>query len=91
MAAKTENIATMGNLIAAGLTFLVGIPFAYLGAITRTYYGPDTPRASFLADTCSRAIGLPTCGLWQPGARARARRAPPTAHRPRTRVRAACD
>jgi hypothetical protein len=29
---------------------MVGIPFSYLGAITRTYYGPDTARASFETD-----------------------------------------
>lgn len=70
MAAKTEFIATAGCLIAGCLTFFTGIPFAYLGAITRYYYGPDSIHAAFEADTCSKALGLPTCGLWLPGARA---------------------
>lgn len=35
MAAKTPGIATWGCIIAGCLTFFVGIPFAYLGAITR--------------------------------------------------------
>mmetsp|Transcript_4087 Transcript_4087/g.5876 ORF Transcript_4087/g.5876 Transcript_4087/m.5876 type:complete len:737 (+) Transcript_4087:428-2638(+) len=66
MASKTPRIAVIGCLLAGCLTFLVGIPFAYLGAITRTYYGPDTARAEFAADTCSVALGLPTCALWLP-------------------------
>lgn len=50
MASKTPKIAVIGCLIAGCLTFFVGIPFSYLGAITRTYYGPDTTRASFETD-----------------------------------------
>lgn len=30
------------------------------------YYGPDSPRAEFEADTCSEILGLPTCGMWVP-------------------------
>jgi Na+/proline symporter len=50
MASKTPRIATIGCLLAGMLTFLVGIPFSYMGAITRTFYGPDTARAAFEAD-----------------------------------------
>ena len=50
MASKTPKIATMGCLIAGCFTFFIGIPFSYLGAITRTYYGPDTARAEFITD-----------------------------------------
>jgi len=53
MASKTPNVARIGCLMAGCFTFLVGIPFSYLGAITRTYYGPDTIRAEFLADVSS--------------------------------------
>lgn len=98
MASKTEFIATVGCLLAGCITFLTGIPFSYLGAITRVYYGPDSIYASFEADTCSKALGLPTCGLWLPGARARPHaraRAParpcrtrPSANDARTAVRA---
>lgn len=35
MAAKTPSIATWGCIIGGLFTFVVGIPFAYLGAITR--------------------------------------------------------
>jgi hypothetical protein len=54
MASKTERVATLGCLIAGCITFICGISFAYLGAITRVYYGPDSPRASFVA-------GVPPC------------------------------
>ena len=50
MASKTPKIATIGCLLAGFVTFFVGIPFSYLGAITRTYYGPDTARAEFVTD-----------------------------------------
>jgi|AntRauTorckE5430_2_1112549.scaffolds.fasta_scaffold05229_2 Na+/proline symporter len=50
MASRTPKIATIGCLLAGCLTFAVGIPFAYLGAITRVYYGPDSARAEFVTD-----------------------------------------
>lgn len=50
MASKTPQTAKWGCLIAGCLTFLIGIPFAYIGAITRVHYGPDSARAEFVAD-----------------------------------------
>lgn len=49
MAAKTPKIATMGNLIAAGLTFIVGITFTFMGGYARLNYGPDSQFAQFTA------------------------------------------
>jgi len=66
MASKTAKIATIGCAIAGCLTFIVGIPFAYLGSITRVYYGPDSARASFETDSCHIGLGLPTCAMWLP-------------------------
>lgn len=54
MASKTPKIATIGCLLAGVVTFLIGIPFSYLGAITRVAYGPDTARAEFVADVSDR-------------------------------------
>jgi len=68
MAAKTPKIATIGCIIAGFLTFLVGIPFSYLGAITRVLYGPDSSFAVFEPDTCSEILLLPTCAMWVPDA-----------------------
>lgn len=64
MASKTPKIATWGCIIAGCLTFVVGVPFAYLGAITRVHYGPDSARAAFETDSCHVGLGLPTCALW---------------------------
>lgn len=47
MAARTPKIATWGNILAAALTFIVGITFSYMGGYTRLHYGPDSQFASF--------------------------------------------
>ena len=70
MAAKTPTIAVAGCAIAGCLTFFVGIPFASLGAITRYYYGLDSPYATFTADTCSGILDLPQCAAWSPDSNA---------------------
>jgi len=66
MAAKTPSAARYACLLGGCLTFLVGIPFAYLGSMTRVHYGPDSAQAEFAADTCSSILGLPTCAAWVP-------------------------
>ena len=66
MASKTPRIATIGCAIAGCLTFVVGIPWSYLGAMVRVYYGPDSARAAFETDSCQTGLGLPTCALWLP-------------------------
>ena len=66
LAAKSPTTAQIGCLVAGLLTFFVGIPFAYTGAATRYYFGPDSPYASFETDSCSKILGLPTCAMWQP-------------------------
>ncbi|KAL3929736.1 MAG: hypothetical protein SGBAC_012080 [Bacillariaceae sp.] len=66
MASKDGKTATLGCFIAGILTFVIGIPFAYMGSITRVFYGPDSARAAFETDTCSEILALPTCGLWLP-------------------------
>lgn len=54
MAAKTPKIATMGNLIAAGLTFIVGITFSFMGGYARLNYGPDSQFAEFTVSRQAR-------------------------------------
>lgn len=66
MSAKSPSTARLGCIIAGFFTFLIGIPFAYLGAITRVYYGPDSTNALFEADSCSAALGIPQCAQWVP-------------------------
>ena len=70
MAAKTPLDARIGCIIGGCLTFFVGIPFSYLGAITRYYYGPDSMYAEFEADTCSKILDLPQCAMWKPDPKA---------------------
>ena len=70
MAARTPLQARIGCILGGLLTFFVGIPFAYLGAITRYYYGPDSKYAEFEADTCSTILDLPTCAAWKPDPKA---------------------
>ncbi|EEC43573.1 predicted protein [Phaeodactylum tricornutum CCAP 1055/1] len=66
MASKTPRTARIGCIIGGLFTFLIGIPFAYMGAISRVYYGPDSIHAEFEVDTCLSQLALPTCGLWLP-------------------------
>ncbi|KAJ1446473.1 Sodium:solute symporter family-domain-containing protein, partial [Pelagophyceae sp. CCMP2097] len=66
MAAKTPKIAKYGCYAAGVIGILVAVPIAYLGAITRYYYGPDSVNADFAADTCSRSVDFPTCAQWLP-------------------------
>lgn len=70
MAAKSPMDARIGCILGGCLTFIIGIPFSYLGAITRYYYGPDSIYAEFEADTCSAILDLPTCAMWKPDAKA---------------------
>ncbi|KAJ8602438.1 hypothetical protein CTAYLR_001256 [Chrysophaeum taylorii] len=73
MAAKNETVATLGNLIAGSLGILVGVPFAFIGGVSRYYYGADSKYAKFEADTCSRSIDFPTCARWKPDPKANLR------------------
>ncbi|GAX18701.1 solute carrier family 5 (high affinity choline transporter), member 7 [Fistulifera solaris] len=66
MAANSPRTAQIGCFIGGLFTFFIGVPFGYLGAITRYYYGPDSVHAEFEADSCSEILGLPTCGAWLP-------------------------
>lgn len=68
MAAKNARTAQIGCFVAAVITVFVGVPFAYLGAITRVHYGPDSVHGEFEADSCALQLGLPTCALWLPDA-----------------------
>uniref|UniRef100_A0A7S3K6Q6 Uncharacterized protein n=1 Tax=Aureoumbra lagunensis TaxID=44058 RepID=A0A7S3K6Q6_9STRA len=73
MAAKDEWTATWGNLIAGVLGGFVGIPFAFIGGVSRYYYGADSKYAKFEADSCSRSVDFPTCAQWKPDPKANLR------------------
>ena len=65
MAAKTPKIATMGNLIAAGLTFIVGITFTFMGGYARLNYGPDSQFAQFTASAALCLSFRTHVNIWQ--------------------------
>lgn len=73
MAARTAKIATAANIIAGCLGIFVGVPFAFIGGVSRFYYGADSKHAKFEADTCSRSIDFPTCAQWLPDPKANLR------------------
>ena len=64
MAGKNRRAASVGCFLAGCFTIFLGVPFSYLGSITRYHYGPDSVHAEFDADTCSAILGLPTCAAW---------------------------
>jgi len=66
MASKTPKIARRGNFIAGLLVIFIGVPFAYLGATTRVYYGADSVYSSYNADSCHLLYDRPTCAQWNP-------------------------
>ncbi|PXF49508.1 hypothetical protein BWQ96_00824 [Gracilariopsis chorda] len=66
MASRTLRVAKLGCIIGGCFTLIVGIPFSYLGAITRVFFGPDSVHASFNADSCNTLLGLPSCAEWLP-------------------------
>jgi Na+/proline symporter len=65
-AAQSPKVATIACIVAGIITFCVGVPLSYLGAITRVHYGPDSIHAEFVADTCSKILDLPQCAMWKP-------------------------
>ena len=66
MAAINPRTAQVGCLVAGCLGIPVGVAFAFVAAVTRYYYGPDSIYAEFEADTCSRSVDSPTCAQWPP-------------------------
>ena len=70
MASKSPRVARIACFTAGCIVWLVGIPFSYLAAVTRQYYGPDSIHSMFAADSCQTNVGLPTCALWLPDANA---------------------
>lgn len=66
MAARSPTVARRGCLLGGCVTLIVGIPFSFLGSLTRVHYGPDSEHGELEADSCSLALGLPTCALWLP-------------------------
>ena len=60
-ASKTPRTAVLGCLFAACFAWIIGITFAYIPGSVRALYGPSSPHAEFVADSCSRHITVLGC------------------------------
>ena len=61
MAAKTGNTARLGCILGAFISWIVGITFSYTSGAARALYGPSSPYAEFVADSCSADITVIGC------------------------------
>ncbi|KIY96757.1 hypothetical protein MNEG_11203 [Monoraphidium neglectum] len=67
MAAKSPRVARAANITAGFLLLGLCVPFVLIAGHVRKNFGPDSPFASFAADTCSAPLGLPSCAEWESG------------------------
>ena len=65
-AAKTPKTARLGCFLAACICWIIGCTFVYIPGAVRALYGPSSPHAEFVADSCSRHITV--LGCFGPGA-----------------------
>jgi len=81
-ASNSPRTAVIGCLMAGSITWAIGIFFSFNSGAIRALYGPSSPHAEFVADSCSRHITVigcfgpdqcnaiplntPTCGEWKP-------------------------
>ena len=60
-AAKSAKAAVWGCIFGAVITALFGCCWAFVPAAARSLYGPSSPHAEFVADSCSRHITVIGC------------------------------
>lgn len=79
---RTPRIAVIGCVAGGLISWAIGILFSFNSGAVRALYGPSSPYAEFVADSCSKDItiigcfgpgcnatvmqGVPTCGEWKP-------------------------
>lgn len=79
---RTPRIAVIGCIIGGLVSWTIGVLFSFTSGSIRALYGPSSPYAEFVADSCSNDItiigcfgpgcnatvvsGVPTCGEWKP-------------------------
>ncbi len=80
--AKSPMTAVAGCIMGGIISWVVGCTFSHCSGAVRALYGPSSPYAEFVADSCSKEItvigcfgegcgatvlnGVPTCGEWKP-------------------------
>ena len=79
---KDAKTAQLGCFLGGIISIIVGVTFSYTSGAARALYGPSSPYAEFVPDSCSSDItiigcfgagceatvlpGVPTCGEWKP-------------------------
>ena len=61
MSAKTPKVAIVGCIAGAVISWIVGVLFSYCTGAIRALYGPSSPYAEFVADSCSKDITVIGC------------------------------
>jgi Na+/proline symporter len=61
MAAKSANIARWGCIIAGVIAGIIGVVNTFNSGTTRALYGPSSPHAEFVANSCSADITIIGC------------------------------
>ncbi len=60
-ASKTPKIAVIGCVIGGVVTWCVGISLSFITGAIRATYGPSSPHAEFVADSCAQQITVIGC------------------------------
>jgi len=61
MAAKTPKTAVIGCLLGGVISWIVGVTFSFTSGAARALYGPSSPYAEYVADSCSAEITVIGC------------------------------
>ena len=80
--ARSSKTAVIGCIAGGLISWIIGVTFSFTSGAARALYGPSSPYAEFVADSCSEEItvigcfgpgceatvlpGVPTCGEWKP-------------------------
>ena len=74
MSSRTSRGAQIGCFVAGIITWVVGVTFSFSSGAARALYGPSSPYAEYVADSCSKEITIL-------GMQARTTAPPPLPHR----------
>lgn len=59
--ARTPKVAMIGCILGGIISWIVGITFSFTSGSARALYGPSSPYAEFVADSCSKEITIIGC------------------------------
>ena len=61
MSSRTSRGAQIGCVVAGIITWVVGVTFSFSSGAARALYGPSSPYAEYVADSCSKEITIIGC------------------------------